>query len=183
MDAVTEQTSSAPVGLVGRANGADVTARMMKDVLGNFGTGVTVITAIAPEGPIGFTCQTFASLSLDPPLVTFCPARTSTTWPRIRDLGRFTINILAHDHEWLSDNFAQAGATGTDKFDGIGFTLSTRGGPILEGVLAWVDCAWRAEHDGGDHTIVVADVLDLDAAPDVMPLFYFRGGYLNTSSD
>lgn len=156
---------------------------MMKDVLGNFGTGVTVITAISPQGPIGFTCQTFASLSLDPPMVTFCPALTSTSWTRIRDLGGFTINILADDHGWLSDNFARAGAEGADKFDGIGFTMSARGGPILEGVLAWVDCTWRAEYPGGDHTIVVADVLDLDAAPDVMPLFYFRGGYLRRNSD
>ncbi len=162
----------------GRAHGDPVTPRMMKDVLGNFGTGVTVITAIGPDGPLGFTCQTFASLSLDPPLVSFCPARTSTTWPRIRALGRFTINILAHHHGGLSENFAQVGPAGSNRFDGVGFTLSPGGGPVLEGVLAWVDCRWRAEHDGGDHTIVVADVVDLEAVPDVMPLFYFRGGYL-----
>ncbi|MEO5831881.1 MAG: flavin reductase family protein [Nakamurella sp.] len=150
----------------------------MKDVLGNFGTGVTVITASGPEGPIGFTCQTFASLSLEPPLVSFCPARTSTTWPKIRAIGRFTINILADDHSWLSDTFARAGASGADKFGGVGYTRSTGGSPVLEGVLAWVDCRLRDEHDGGDHTIVVADVLDLDDAPDVNPLLYFRGNYL-----
>ena len=152
----------------------------MKDVLGNFGTGVTVVTAITAAGPVGFTCQSFASLSLDPPLVMFCPARTSSTWPTLRALGRFTINILADDHEWLSDRFA---STGIDRFTGVGFTLSAQGGPVLEGVLAWVDCTLRAEHDGGDHTIVVADVLDLDAAPDAMPLFYFRGGYLGRTGD
>jgi 3-hydroxy-9,10-secoandrosta-1,3,5(10)-triene-9,17-dione monooxygenase reductase component len=175
---VSEPISDALPRLTGRAADGAVTPRMMKDVLRNFGTGVTVITATSPDGPIGFTCQTFASLSLDPPLVSFCPARTSTTWPRIRDIGQFTINILADDHSWLSDTFAQAGAAGTDKFDGVGYTLSTGGSPVLEGVLAWVDCRLRAEHDGGDHTIVVADVLDLDATPDVMPLFYFRGDYL-----
>lgn len=178
VDPVTEPVSDAPARLTGRAPDGDVTPRMMKDVLRNFGTGVTVITATGPDGPVGFTCQTFASLSLDPPLVSFCPARTSTTWPRIRDIGRFTINILADDHSWLSDNFARAGASGANKFDGVSHTLATGGGPILEGVLAWVDCRLRAEHDGGDHTIVVADVLDLDAAPDVNPLFYFRGDYL-----
>lgn len=175
---VTEPRSDAPPRSTGRAVDGTVTPRMMKDVLRNFGTGVTVITAMSADGPVGFTCQTFASLSLDPPLVSFCPARTSTTWPRIRDIGRFTINILADDHSWLSDTFAQVGATGADKFDGVDFTVSTGGSPVLEGVLAWVDCRLRAEHDGGDHTIVVADVLDLDAAPDVNPLFYFRGSYL-----
>ncbi len=178
MGGVSESISDAAPRLTGRAADGAVTPRMMKDVLRNFGTGVTVITAMAPDGPIGFTCQTFASLSLDPPLVNFCPARTSTTWPRIRDIGRFTINILADDHSWLSDAFAQAGAPGTDKFDGVDYTLSSGGSPVLEGVIAWVDCRLRAEHDGGDHTIVVADVLDLDATPDVMPLFYFRGDYL-----
>ena len=180
---VTESAQMEPVGLYGRAAGATVTPRMMKDVLGNFGTGVTVITAMGPEGPLGFTCQTFASLSLDPPLVSFCPARSSTSWPRIRDLGRFTINILADQHGYLSESFAQAGNSGVDKFDGVGFTLSPGGSPVLAGVLAWLDCSWRAEHDGGDHTIVVADVLDLDATPDVLPLFYFRGGYLPKSND
>lgn len=180
---VSEPISDALPRLTGRAADGAVTPRMMKDVLRNFGTGVTVITAMTPDGPIGFTCQTFASLSLDPPLVSFCPARTSTTWPRIRDIGQFTINILADDHSWLSDTFAQAGAAGTDKFDGVGYTLSTGGSPVLEGVLAWVDCRLRAEHDGGDHTIVVADVLDLDATPDVMPLFYFRGDYLGQRQD
>ncbi len=175
---MTEPVSDTPARLTGRAPDGTVTPRMMKDVLRNFGTGVTVITALGPDGPMGFTCQTFASLSLDPPLVSFCPARTSTTWPRIRDLGRFTINILADDHSGLSDAFARAGVSGADRFAGVAHTLSGGGGPILEGVLAWVDCRWRAEHDGGDHTIVVADVLDLDAASDIRPLFYFRGDYL-----
>jgi flavin reductase (DIM6/NTAB) family NADH-FMN oxidoreductase RutF len=175
---VNEPLSDALPRLTGRAVDGAVTPRMMKDVLRNFGTGVTVITAMSADGPIGFTCQTFASLSLDPPLVSFCPARTSTTWPRIREIGQFTINILADDHSWLSDTFAQAGASGADKFDGVGFSVSSGGSPVLEGVLAWVDCRLHAEHDGGDHTIVVADVLDLDATADVNPLFYFRGGYL-----
>jgi flavin reductase (DIM6/NTAB) family NADH-FMN oxidoreductase RutF len=179
---VTSESESGSIGLVGRAVDGRVTPQMMKEVLGNFGTGVTVVTAIGPLGPLGFTCQSFASLSLDPPLVSFSPARTSTTWPKIRELEHFTINILADAHGWLSDNFARSGAEAGDKFDGVGFTLSARGGPVLEGVLAWVDVELRAEYDGGDHTIVVADVLDLDAAPDVLPLFYFRGDYLRSNS-
>jgi 3-hydroxy-9,10-secoandrosta-1,3,5(10)-triene-9,17-dione monooxygenase reductase component len=155
-----------------------VSPRRLKEVLGNFGTGVTVITAVGPDGPLGFTCQTFASLSLDPPLVSFCPARTSRTWPRIRELGTMTVNVLADQHGWLSENFARPGELGVDKFDGVSFTLSASGNPILEGVIAWVDCRLRAEYDGGDHTIVVADVVDLDSTDDMHPLFFFRGSYL-----
>jgi flavin reductase (DIM6/NTAB) family NADH-FMN oxidoreductase RutF len=151
---------------------------MMKEVLGNFGTGVTVVTATTPTGPLGFTCQSFVSLSLDPPLVSFCPARTSQTWPAIRPIGVFTINILGDAHGWLSDNFARPGGPGVDKFTSVAYGTSPRGGPLLDGVLAWVDGSLRAEYDGGDHTIVVADVLDLDAAPDGRPLFFFRGDYV-----
>ena len=153
----------------------------MKDVLGHFGTGVTVITSMGSDGPLAFTCQTFASLSLVPPLVSFAPARTSATWPRIRLQASFTINVLADRHGWLSENFAQRGESGVDKFQGIDFVLSPAGNPVLDGVLAWVDCRLRAEYDGGDHTIAVADVLDLDAMPDLQPLLYFRGDYLPNS--
>jgi 3-hydroxy-9,10-secoandrosta-1,3,5(10)-triene-9,17-dione monooxygenase reductase component len=150
---------------------------MMKEVLGNFGTGVTVVTASTPSGPLGFTCQTFVSLSLNPPLISFCPARTSQTWPAIREIGRFTVNILADAHGGLSDNFARPGGPTVDKFGGVAFGTSPSGGPLLQGALAWVDCTLRAEYDGGDHTIVVANVLDLDAALDGEPLLYFRGDY------
>ncbi|AZI59322.1 flavin reductase [Nakamurella antarctica] len=155
----------------------------MKDVLGNFGTGVTVVTALGPHGPIGFTCQTFASVSLTPPLVSICPARTSGTWAQIRDIGRFCINILTADHDALSDNFAISSSDGRNKFAGLEYISGPAGSPILPGVLAWVDCSLRAEYDGGDHTIVVADVLDLDTDfPDedaTNPLLYFRGDYLH----
>lgn len=172
---------SEPAVTTGRAAGVEVTPRMMKTVLGNFGTGVTVVTAVAPDGPLGFTCQTFASLSLSPPLVSICPARTSRTWGQIREIGSFCVNILADAHGAWSDNFAVSGADGRNKFDGIDYLTAPGGAPILPGVLAWVDCTLRAEYDGGDHTIVVADVMDLDAGPDFNPLFYFRGDYLRNA--
>ena len=81
----------------------------MRDVLGHFVSGVVVVTAVGDDGPVGFTCQSFASLSLDPPLVNFSPARTSSTWPRIRTIGRFCINILAADHRHYSAGFARSG--------------------------------------------------------------------------
>jgi 3-hydroxy-9,10-secoandrosta-1,3,5(10)-triene-9,17-dione monooxygenase reductase component len=148
--------------------------RVMRDVLGHFASGVTVVTASTPDGPIGFTCQSFSSLSLDPPLVAFAPARTSTTWPRLREAGRFCVNVLAEDQSGLSQAFARSG---TDKFAGVRWTPSPYGAPRLDGVVAWIDAALEAEHDGGDHTIVVARVLDLGADPARSPLVFHRGGY------
>ena len=147
---------------------------LMRDVLGHFASGVTVVTAIAPDGPIGFTCQSFSSLSLDPPLVTFAPSRGSTTWPRLRAAGRFCVNVLAEEQSDLSQAFARSGA---DKYAGVSWTPSPLGSPVLDGVVAWIDSDLWAEYEGGDHTIVVARVLDLGADPGRSPLVFHRGGY------
>jgi 3-hydroxy-9,10-secoandrosta-1,3,5(10)-triene-9,17-dione monooxygenase reductase component len=159
-------TGSAPPGPVSPA--------VMREVLGHFVSGVVVVTAAGEDGPLGFTCQSFASLSLDPPLVSFAPARTSRTWPRIRAVGTFCVNVLAADHQELSTAFARSG---TDKFAGVAWRPGPSGAPLLEGVSAWVDCALWAEHDGGDHTIAVGRVLDLGADPHRLPLLYYRGRY------
>jgi flavin reductase (DIM6/NTAB) family NADH-FMN oxidoreductase RutF len=143
-------------------------------VLGRYCSGVTVITALGPDGPLGLTCQSFSSLSLDPPLVLFSPARTSTTWPRIREVGRLCVNVLAEGHSGLSAAMARSG---TDKFAGVRWGTSAHGAPRLEGAVAWLDCVVEAEHDGGDHTIVVAAVHELSAGPSARPLLYYRGQY------
>ncbi|MGY1694134.1 flavin reductase family protein [Geodermatophilus sp. SYSU D00814] len=148
--------------------------RVMRDVLGHFASGVTVVTSHSDAGPIGFTCQSFSSLSLDPPLVALAPARTSTTWPRLRDIGRFCVNVLAEDQSGLSAAFARSGV---DKFAGVRWRPSPHGSPVLDGVVAWIDCTLWAEYDGGDHTIVAARVLDLGADPGRRPLLFHRGGY------
>jgi flavin reductase (DIM6/NTAB) family NADH-FMN oxidoreductase RutF len=150
-----------------------VTPERMKDVLGTFTTGVVVVTTVA-DRPLGFTCQSFASLSLDPPLVSFAPARTSTTWPQIRAVGGFCVNVLAHDQHELSELFARQGV---DRFAQVGWTPSPSGAPIIEGVSAWVDCDLETEYDGGDHTIVVGAVRALQADPHRHPLIYYRGRY------
>ena len=146
----------------------------MRSVLGHFASGVTVITAHDGTWPLGFTCQSFSSLSLDPPLVTFCPARSSTTWPRVREVGRFCVNVLAESHAGLSGQFARSG---TDKFAGVSWRPSSQGSPVLDGVVAWIDCELWAEYDGGDHTIVAAAVHDLGEDPALTPLVFHRGGY------
>jgi flavin reductase (DIM6/NTAB) family NADH-FMN oxidoreductase RutF len=146
----------------------------MREVLGHFATGVTVVTASTAAGPIGFTCQSFSSLSLDPPLVVLAPARSSRTWPQLRAIGRFCINVLAEGQDDVSRNFARSGP---DKFAGVPWTPSVHGSPVLDGVVAWIDGALWAEYDGGDHTVVVARVLDLGADPERHPLLYHRGAY------
>jgi 3-hydroxy-9,10-secoandrosta-1,3,5(10)-triene-9,17-dione monooxygenase reductase component len=151
-----------------------VDPRLMREVLGHFASGVTVVTADTVEGPIGFTCQSFSSLSLDPPLVVFAPARTSTTWPRLREIGRFCVNVLAEDQTDLSSRFARSG---TDKFAGVSWRPSEHRSPVLDGVVAWIDCRLWAEYDGGDHTLVAARVLDLGADPGRRPLLFHRGAY------
>ena len=151
-----------------------VDPQAMREVMGHFASGVTVVTAITDEGPIGFTCQSFSSLSLDPPLVAFAPGRSSRTWPLLRDIGRFCVNVLAEGQDDVSQNFARSGV---DKFDGVQWTPSAHGAPVLEDVVAWIDGELWAEYDGGDHTIVVARVVDLGAHADRRPLLYHRGSY------
>ena len=151
-----------------------VDPRVMRDVLGHFASGVTVVTSIGPDGPIGFTCQSFSSLSLEPPLIAFAPSRTSTTWPRLREVGRFCVNVLAEDQSHLSQQFARSG---TDKYAGVPWAHSPHGSPVLDGVVAWIDSEVWAEYEGGDHTIVVGRVLDLGADESRSPLVFHRGGY------
>ena len=151
-----------------------VDPQVMRDVLGHFASGVTVVTALTADGPAGFTCQSFSSLSLDPPLVAFAPARTSQTWPALRAIGRFCVNVLAEGQDAVSQNFARSGP---DKFADVPWTPSAHGSPVLDDVVAWIDGELWAEYDGGDHTIVVARVLDLGAHPDRRPLLFHRGTY------
>lgn len=153
---------------------SDLAPRRLRDIFGTFASGLTVITSSTAQGPAGFTCQSFASLSLEPALVTFSPARTSSTWPVLRDAGSFTVNILPAEHQHLAGQFARSG---TDKFAGVSHTSSPLGNPILDDALAWIDCELHAEYDGGDHTIVVAAVRHLSARTDAEPLLFFKGSY------
>nr|WP_030120905.1 flavin reductase family protein [Streptomyces californicus] len=144
-------------------------------VLGHFASGVTVVTARDADGPAGFACQSFASLSLDPPLVSFMVARTSTTWPRIARAGAFCVNILGAEQGALCRGFAVSGA---DKFAGVGYAdAPATGSPLLDSVPAWIDCRVHAVHTGGDHLIVVGRVEALGAAEEGEPLLFHRGAF------
>ncbi|MET8937612.1 flavin reductase family protein [Streptomyces rubiginosohelvolus] len=144
-------------------------------VLGHFASGITVVTARDADGPTGFACQSFASLSLDPPLVTFMVARTSTTWPRIARAGVFCVNVLGAEQGALCRGFAVSGA---DKFAGVAYgDAPATGSPLLDSVPAWIDCRIHAVHTGGDHLIVVGRVEALGAEEEGEPLLFHRGAF------
>jgi flavin reductase (DIM6/NTAB) family NADH-FMN oxidoreductase RutF len=145
-----------------------------RQVLGHFPTGVTVVTAMAEGAPVGMAVGSFSSLSLEPPLVLFCAASSSSTWPRIRGAGRFCVNVLAEDQEDVCRAFA---SKSDDKFAGIGWKHSGLGSPLLDGVLAWIDCELSDVVPQGDHDIAIGAVGDLAVAREGTPLVFFRGGY------
>jgi flavin reductase (DIM6/NTAB) family NADH-FMN oxidoreductase RutF len=154
--------------------GHSVDTAEYRRVLGHFPSGVTVVTARDAEGPVGFACQAFSALSLDPPLVLFSVAHTSTSWPRIKAAGRFCVNFLAEEQGTLCRSFAVSGG---DKFDGVPWRASPLGSPILGDVHGWVDCTIETTHPGGDHTIVIGRVHTLDADGDSEPLIFHRGEF------
>jgi 3-hydroxy-9,10-secoandrosta-1,3,5(10)-triene-9,17-dione monooxygenase reductase component len=153
-----------------------VDSRRFRTVLGHFATGIVAITAIDPDNgePCGLAANSFTSVSLDPPLVAFCVAHTSTSWPRLRAAGIQTVNVLAEHQQSVCAALASKGG---DKFAGLEWTKSPGGNPMISDALAWIDCSIEAEHPAGDHVIVVARVHELGVHGDGGPLVFFRGGY------
>jgi 3-hydroxy-9,10-secoandrosta-1,3,5(10)-triene-9,17-dione monooxygenase reductase component len=153
--------------------------RHFRHVLGNFCTGVVVITGCFAGQRRGFTVQSLVSLSLTPPLVGFSPARISGTWNEIQRSGRFCVNILAHDQRALSDVFSRPAA---DRFVDLDVGSCAAGLPVLKGSLAYISCVIQAQHETGDHLFVIGSVGELRVArPDAKPLLFFRGAFDNPS--
>jgi 3-hydroxy-9,10-secoandrosta-1,3,5(10)-triene-9,17-dione monooxygenase reductase component len=156
------------------ATGAsDVDEARFREVLGHFATGVTVVTAMEDGEPVGFTCQAFTSLSLDPPMVALAPAKSSTSWPRIAKAGAFCVNILADTQEALCRSFAVSGG---DKFASVAWHVGGAGTPVLEGSLAWAECDLDTIYDAGDHELVVGRVRQLGVGRG-SPLIFYRAGF------
>jgi len=145
-----------------------------RTVLGHFATGVVLVTAMEGAEPVGMACNSFTSVSLEPPLVLFCAAKSSTTWPRIHAAGKWAANFLGEDGEEICRLFAQKGA---DRFARIAYAPGRTGSPIIEESLAYVDCETVEEHDAGDHVIVVGSVVELGYQSEGKPLVFYRGGY------
>jgi 3-hydroxy-9,10-secoandrosta-1,3,5(10)-triene-9,17-dione monooxygenase reductase component len=156
-----------------------IDARSFRDALGAFTTGVAFVTTLVDGEPTGLIVNSLASVSLEPPLVSFCASRTSITWSRMRGAARLGVNILARQHEPFVRRAAPAGA---DRFAGLRWKL-VRGVPLLTDALAALECEIDAEHRAGDHWIVVAQVDALRTARERDPLVFFAGAFSRLESE
>lgn len=150
-----------------------VNTRTFRNALGQFATGVTVVTCLDQDGaPIGITANSFASVSLDPPLVLWSPAKTSTRYGPFMAARHFAIHVMGADQAAICSGFARDGRA----FETCDWTSNTHGVPILSGCLARFECSQNACHDAGDHTIIVG-LVESFAAQDGTPLVFSSGGY------
>ena len=152
-----------------------------REALGHYASGITVISSHVDGEPIGFTCQSFYSVSMSPPLVSFSVMSSSASYPKIRRAGRFAVNILSGEQVDISNQFARRG---TNKWHGVDWQKSPLGNPIIAGSLHWLDCEIHAEHAAGDHVIVIgeAKAMNLQQATAGQPLLYFKGQYRNLAT-
>ncbi|WP_194829828.1 flavin reductase family protein [Nocardia sp. XZ_19_231] len=150
-------------------------SRQFRTVLGHFPTSVVAITTLAEGGqPRGMVVGTFASVSMEPPLVSFLVDRSSSTLPTIRSSGTFCANALAGDQEPVSRRFA---TRGVDRFADLDWSAAPSGNPVLSGVVAWVDCGLEQVIEIGDHDLVIGRVRELRVESPKSPLLFFRGNY------
>lgn len=148
---------------------------VFRRVLGHYPTGVCLITATGDDGrPIGLVVGSFTSASLDPPLVAFFPERRSSSWQKIAAARRFCVNVLAEHQEHVCRRFT---APVEDRFDGAAYRLSESGLPILDDVVAWIECDLHSVQDAGDHFVALGHVRSLDVEHPRAPLLFFKGGY------
>jgi len=146
-----------------------------RQVLGQYPTGVCAITARRNgPGPVAMVVGSFVSVSLEPPLIAFFPDRASSSWAKLRDCENFCVNILSSEQEGLCRKLA---SKLPDKFEGAPHRISARGNPVLDGVVAWIECQRHSIADAGDHELVMGRVLSLEIETAGYPLLFFQGGY------
>lgn len=151
----------------------DFSERELRDALGRFVTGVTIVTTITADGPLGMTANSFSSVSLVPPLVLWSPARKSRRFPAFEAASHFAVHVLSDRQRALAERFAAAGA---DPFEGLPHGRGAGDVPLLPDCAARFECRHAAGYDGGDHLIVVGEVLRLEVS-EQPPLVFFRGGF------
>jgi flavin reductase (DIM6/NTAB) family NADH-FMN oxidoreductase RutF len=144
-----------------------------RQVLGHFASGVTVVTTEYEGQPYGMTVSSFTSLSLEPPLILFCVDTKLTTQAALLGAGKFVVNILEQSQEHLSRRFAKRDI---DKFQGVAYHVGALGLPVLDGALAVIECRLHSTAPGGDHLILIGEVVDLQLR-EGLPLLYYRSGY------
>lgn len=154
-------------------------AEEFRESLSLFATGIAIATTASPEGPVGVTINSFASVSLSPPLVLFSLSRSLRSFQAFEGSSGFAVNILRNDQKELSSRFARAG---DDKWSGVDASRGQFGGLLLTNSLACFDCKLHQMYDGGDHAIFVGEVVGLGSEREQEPLIYFRSGYREISN-
>ena len=156
---------------------AEVSPAELREAMGHFATGVTVITSVGLDGtPVGTTANAVTSLSLEPPLVLACFELSSVTLAAIRDHGAFAVNVLGHRQRHLSANFARRGLSAA--WEGVSHARGATGSPRLTDVIAVIECTLEHALPGGDHEIVIGRVRHVEASADgAAPLLFWRGEY------
>lgn len=161
------------------ATGLAADPRHFRTVLGNYPTGVCIVTSAQGDQRFGLVVGSFTSISLTPPLVGFFPDRASTSWPRIEETGRFCINVLGTGQTGLCERFA---SRSTDKFGSLEHGLSPGGLPVFHQALAWIECRIGQVLPLGDHLLVVGAVEALNATGEGSPMIFFRGRYCHLAA-
>ncbi len=147
---------------------------LFRQLMGRFATGVTVVTVMSPDGtPSGMTVNSLSSVSLDPPLVSICIDRGAVMHTALTGAPGFVVNILSSDQEAVSRRFAE---DRPDRFDGVGYGLSSNGHPILDGVLAHLECTVHTSIEAGDHSVLLGQVVG-GASGEGHPLLFYQGEY------
>ena len=149
----------------------------LRKVMGQFATGVTVITTQAGDERFGFTANSYTSVSLDPPLILFCLHKDSKGCPVFLKNGAFAVNILADDQIEVSNGFANRELSTDERYELVSYTNGETGSPVLDGAMGYLDCRLSSSLESGDHVIFIGEVIDMGHRPEKRPLIYFQGGY------
>ena len=157
--------------------GATLTKERFRRVMGQFATGVTVVTTRLGDEVHGLTANAICSVSLEPLLVLVCVDHAADTHPLLEKSGVFAVNILSHDQEDLSRLFAGPTEEKMGRLEAMGYRTAVTGAPIIDGCLAYLDCRVVAAYPGGDHTIFIGRVEEAEIGEDSPPLLFFRGRY------
>lgn len=150
------------------------TGRTFRDVMAHVPTSVSAVTAVVREKPIGLTVGSLFSVSLAPPLIGWCAAMSSRSWPLVREAGSFCVNVLARHQQGVCEQFA---SVGDDKYRGVTWTVGDNGAPRLRGAIAWLECDVECVHTAGDHEICLGRVTTFALGDTADPLLFYRRQY------
>lgn len=155
----------------------------LRKVMGQFATGVTVITTQSADHLFGFTANSYTSVSLDPPLILFCLHKDSQGCPIFLHNQVFAVNILAAEQMEVSNGFASKDLSPQERFGLVNYSTATTGSPIIEGAMGWLDCRLSSSIESGDHVIFIGEVVDMNYDESKGPLLYFQGGYREIAAE